>query len=238
MFEEYLKKALSEEKLPNTLLFSGPEMQGKKTALWLASQLLKREHVEAHPDFHLIAPEGKSGLHSIDSLRNAIDVSHSAPYSAPAKVFLIESAESMQPAAANALLKTLEEPVLDSYWILLSERQQEILPTIVSRCARLSFQTNDVQPETPEFQEAVGLLRSLLHEKPTYPKLFLTLERIGELMEEKDPTPLFTALVYALRDLEYKNEISRWQEAFEQARLGVERNIKLATCLEYFFLSI
>lgn len=238
MFEEYLKKALSEDKLPNTLLFSGPQTQGKKTALWLASVLLKTERLETHPDFHSIVPEGKSGLHSIESIRNAIDVSHSAPFSAPAKVFLIESAESMQPAAANALLKTLEEPVLDSYWILLSERPQEMLPTILSRCARLSSQPQDFQPETPEFQEAKTLLLFLLSDKPSYPKLFLTLERIAELMEEKDPAPLFTALAYAMRDLERINQAGCWQEAFDRAKLGLERNIKLATCLENFFLSI
>ena len=161
MFEEILKKALLQEKLPNTLLLSGPRAEGKKTALWLSTQLLKATALETHPDFHLLAPEGKGGLHSIEAIRNAIDISHSAPYSAPAKVFLIESAESMQPVAANALLKTLEEPVLDSYWILLSERPQEILPTILSRCSKFSSQPQDFQPDTPEFQEAKTLLLAL-----------------------------------------------------------------------------
>jgi len=236
MFEAYLKKALAEKKLPNTLLLSGSEALGKKTALWLSSELLQTKRVDTHPDFHSIVPEGKSSLHSIESIRTAIDTSHGAPYSAPVKVFLIESAERMQPAAANALLKTLEEPVLDSYWILLSERPQEMLPTILSRCAKLSAQAEDFQPVTSEFQEAKELLLFLVESRPSYPKLSQVLEKIGELMEEKDPAPLFTALAYAFRELERKNKAGHWQEAFEQARQGLERNIKLATCLEFFFL--
>ena len=237
MFDEYLKKALAEGKLPNTLLLSGSTIEGKKAAHWLASELLRAARFETHPDFHLLVPEGKSDLHSIESIRDAIDVSHSAPYSALVKVFLIESADRMQPAAANALLKTLEEPVLDSYWILLSERPQEILPTILSRCSKLSARGSDVEPSAPPFQEAKKLLLSLLDGKISYPKLFQTLEKIGELMEENDTAPLFIALAGGLRDLERKGSAGRWQEAFEQARLGVERNIKLATCLEYFFLN-
>jgi hypothetical protein len=237
MFEQYLERALLEGKLSNTLLFSGPSAEGKKTALWLAAQLLGKESVETHPDFHPIVPEGKSELHSIESIRHAIDISHSAPYSAIAKVFLIESAERMQPAAANALLKTLEEPVLDSYWILLSERPRELLPTILSRCMKFTAQPRDSLPETPEFQEAKTLLLSILETKPTYPHLFLILERIGQLMEEKDPAPLLIALAQAFRDLERTNRAGRWQEAFERTKLGVERNIKLTTCLENFFLS-
>jgi DNA polymerase-3 subunit delta' len=235
MLEEYLKKALAENKLPNTMLFSG---SGKKTALWLAATLLKTDRLEHHPDYHPLVPEGKAGLHPIETIRNAIGISHSAPFSAPAKVFLIESAESMQPASANALLKTLEEPVLDSYWILLSERPQEILPTILSRCAKLSFQSQESEPQTPEYQESKAILLSLINERPSYPKLFLSLERVGDLMEEKDPAPLFVLLAHAFRDLEFKGLGRSWQEPFEQARLGVERNIKLATCLENFFLSL
>jgi hypothetical protein len=238
MFEQYLEKALFEGKLSNTLLFSGPSAQGKKTALWLAAQLLNKESVETHPDFHSIVPEGKSELHSIESIRNAIDISHSAPYSATAKVFLLESAERMQPAAANALLKTLEEPVLDSYWILLSERPREMLPTVLSRCMKLTAQSRDVLPETPEFQEARALLLSILETKPTYPNLFLILERIGQLMEEKDPAPLWILLAQAFRELERTHRAGHWQEAFERARLGLERNIKLVTCLETFFIAL
>ena len=228
MSQQYLEKALELGKLPNTLLLAE-----KKTALWLASKLLKAKTVETHPDFHPLIPDG---LHSIESIRSAIDISHRAPYSAPAKVFLIEAAEKMQPAAANALLKTLEEPHLDSYWILVSQKPQEILPTILSRCAKPRSTSQNGEPTTTEFQEAKKLLHYLIEEKPSYPLLFQTLEKINALMEEKDPAPLFIALAEGYLSLERKGPLGPWQEAFEEARLGVERNIKLSTCLEFFFL--
>jgi hypothetical protein len=113
-----------------------------------------------------------------------------------------------------------------------------MLPTILSRCAMVSFQVQDVQPTTPEFQEAKTLLLSLVRERPSYPKLFLALEKIGELMEQQDPAPLFTALMYAFRDLEFEGKGGQWQEPFEQVRVAVARNIKLTSCLEYFFLTL
>ncbi len=240
MFEEYLKKALLEEKLPNTLLFSGPKELGKKTALWLASELLQvpLDRIEVHPDFHLMTPEGAGALHSIESVRKAIDTSQFNPFSAPAKIFLIEFADQMQPAAANALLKTLEEPILDSYWILLSEKAQEMLPTLLSRCTKLSIRETGESPLSPECQEAKTLLLSLLEKRPSYPTLFLSLEKIGLLMEEKDPAPLFIAIANYFLELERKNSVGPWQEAFDQARLGLERNIKLSTCLEFFFIIV
>ena len=59
-------------------------------------------------------------MHPIESIRKLIDQVYSAPYEAARKVFLIYSAERMQTAAANALLKTLEEPLFDTTLILLA----------------------------------------------------------------------------------------------------------------------
>jgi hypothetical protein len=90
-----------------------------------------------------------------------------------------------------------------------------------------------VAPDTPEFQEAKTLILSLLETPLSYPKLSLVLERVDSLMEGKDPITLLIALAHAFRGRE-----AHWQEALEQTRLGVERNIKLSTCLEYLFLSV
>jgi len=233
MCEAYLKKALLEKKLPNTLLFSGLAQQTKEMAFWLASELLKTQKPAVHPDFHWVIPESKGGLHSIEAIRQSIHFSHASPYSASVKVLLIEAAENMQPAAANALLKTLEEPLLDSYWILLSERPQEMLPTVLSRCAKFYISSSEIEPSSSEFQEAKMLLLGLLETSFSYPKLFSVLEKVETLMEDQDSMPLLIALAHAFRDRD-----SNWHEALEQARLGIERNIKLFTCLEFLFLSV
>jgi len=208
---EYLKKALAENQLPNTLLFVGAE--GKQAALELADTLRC-----AKTDLHVLVPEGK--LHSIESIRQSIDISHSAPFESPCKVFIIEAAEHMQPAAANALLKTLEEPVLDSYWILLATHPAELLPTIVSRCSKVVFQGS-----APPLNQAI---LDLLTHRPSYPQLSAILEKI----EEDDN--VFATIAHHFRD----TDPDLWEEALEEARLGYERNIKIFTCLETFFLRI
>ncbi len=141
----YFERAIRENRLPQTLLFSGIDGIGKSLfAKAIAEHLLKtslhRIETGNHPDFHLVSPEGKSGLYAIDTIRAVIDKEHAAPFEAPHKVFILENAERMQPASANALLKTLEEPSQDSTFILLSSAPQEILPTILSRCIHLAFQ--------------------------------------------------------------------------------------------------
>ena len=92
-----------------------------------------------HPDLHVYEPEGKTYHHSIASIRNLIGQVYMAPFEAEAKVFIIKDAHRMLKSSANALLKTLEEPTLDSFIILTSSKADDIIPTITSRCFRINF---------------------------------------------------------------------------------------------------
>ena len=86
-----------------------------------------------HPDVHHIVPEGP--LIPVDVIReNVIPEASRSPFEASTKVFVIEEAERMNPAAQNALLKTLEEPTADTVFILICDREEELLETISSRC--------------------------------------------------------------------------------------------------------
>jgi DNA polymerase-3 subunit delta' len=86
-----------------------------------------------HPDVHHIVPEGP--LIPVDVIREqVIPEASRSPFEAQMKVFIIEEAERMNPAAQNALLKTLEEPPADTVFILISDREEELLDTISSRC--------------------------------------------------------------------------------------------------------
>jgi DNA polymerase III subunit delta' len=141
--KEILTKSLQKNALPNTLLFHGPKGIGKSLfALNLAQILLqdqKRIEQGSHPDFHLYLPEGKTQMHSIASIRDLIDQVYTAPFEAKHKVFVIQDADRMFPSSANALLKTLEEPLLDTTIILITSSQEDLLPTILSRCTEVRF---------------------------------------------------------------------------------------------------
>ena len=140
-----IQKMLAARTLPNTILFAGPDGIGKGAlALATASVLMGEKHTGKiisgnHPDLHIYKPEGKTGQHSVASMRQLIEEIHLPPFEAPVKVFILHDAERMLPAASNALLKTFEEPTLNSFIFLLSSAPQQLLPTIVSRCRKIPF---------------------------------------------------------------------------------------------------
>jgi DNA polymerase-3 subunit delta' len=93
----------------------------------------RRVAEESHPDFLHVAPDGLQI--KVEAVREAIRFGVGRPYEAPARVVWIESAEALRDgAAANALLKSLEEPGGFLTWILTTTAPEAILPTIRSRC--------------------------------------------------------------------------------------------------------
>lgn len=88
---------------------------------------------QRHPDVHHIAPEGTFIL--VDQIRDTvISEASRSPFEGKSKVFILDEADRMNPAAQNALLKTLEEPGEATMFVLLSAREEELLDTIRSRC--------------------------------------------------------------------------------------------------------
>jgi len=94
---------------------------------------------ENHPDIQWIRPESKLRVITIDQMRELMQTVHLKPTQAAFKVAIIVAADRLNVQAANAFLKTLEEPPAASIIILLSTEPQRILETILSRCLRLSF---------------------------------------------------------------------------------------------------
>jgi len=147
-----LRQALKNRRIAHAYLFDGPDGVGKRLmALALARALLcqdgtgcgdcsscrKVDH-NNHPDIHLLDADGSSI--KIDQVRGLQHELALRPLEGNYKICLIDGAEQFNPAAANALLKTLEEPQPNTLIILLSSRPESLLPTIRSRCQRLPFQ--------------------------------------------------------------------------------------------------
>lgn len=140
-----LLRMAEQHSVPNTLLFYGPDGVGKSLfALALAELLMGPQHAHklhsgTHPDLHTYTPEGKSSVHTMETIRALNDEVALPPFEAPVKVFIIHDAHQMLPSSSNALLKTLEEPSFHSYFILLTSSLDAMLPTIVSRSRKLPF---------------------------------------------------------------------------------------------------
>lgn len=149
--KEVLRLALKNNRLAHAYLFEGPEGIGKKLmALGLARALFceegdgcgecaacrKVDHLN-HPDLHLLAAEGAQI--KIDQVRKLQQDISLRPLESNVRICLIDGAEALNAAAANALLKTLEEPLPGTLMILLSSKPEMLLDTINSRCQRLRF---------------------------------------------------------------------------------------------------
>src|SRR6202451_1293283 len=92
-----------------------------------------------HADIHWARPESKSRIVTVEQMRDMMQQIQLKPTEAEHKVAVIAGADRLNPQAANAFLKTLEEPPQNSVLILLSTEPQRILETILSRCLRLNF---------------------------------------------------------------------------------------------------
>jgi len=135
--EELFQTAAKEGRLAHAYLLTGaPPAELESLGKGLAANLLDAD-LEGHPDFFVLRPESKSRRVSIAQVRSLEHSLSRRPHKAPLKVALILEAERMclPPAeAANAFLKTLEEPPDHSLLILISDRPEQLLPTVRSRC--------------------------------------------------------------------------------------------------------
>lgn len=113
------------------------EPQGDKACAKCKSCLLF--NAGNHPDFRQIEPEGKVNTIRVDSIRELNQwVSHT-PHTANKKVIIIQQAHCMNIAASNSLLKTLEEPISHTIFILVSALPMQLLATVRSRCQLVKF---------------------------------------------------------------------------------------------------
>jgi len=129
-------------RLPHGWLLWGPRGVGKRTAAYaLARQLLsggrtllpedplfRRIASETHGDFWIL----RGGL--VEHVRELNQFLQKAPVEGDVQVAILPHVDEMTPSAANALLKTLEEPLGHTVFILTAEKRGRILPTILSRC--------------------------------------------------------------------------------------------------------
>ena len=108
-----------------------------------------------HPDLLRISPEEGARDIKIDQVRELAQFLSRTSHAGGAKLVIIDHAHQMNTSAANALLKTLEEPNPGNYLFLVTDSPGALMATVRSRCQRLQF-------HTPGFEESLDWLRANL----------------------------------------------------------------------------
>ena len=146
-----------------------------------------------HPDVICVDPASgsKRPVFKVDQIRDVSADAYVMPSEAQRKVYVLRQADTMNPAAQNALLKLLEEPPRSASFILAAERVESLLPTVRSRCEIIRCNS-----------EAEALPETAVQEAETYLALFARGDAVGLLRwsreHERDDTEAIQSLLTAI----------------------------------------
>lgn len=152
---EKLRQRLTAGSLHHALLFHGNDVNEiERQARNLAGEaLLMPDEAHEHPDLFHLRPSGKMRIISVDKTRSLISELNRSSNQGGAKVALLHEADRMKKAAANAFLKTLEEPPPSTYLFLLTSRPYSLIPTILSRCLQVRVSDARANSTDPDWEE-------------------------------------------------------------------------------------
>jgi DNA polymerase-3 subunit delta' len=187
-----------------------------------------------HADVFWVRPESKTRLIKIGQIvrredspgRVLLDAVNLKPTESQHKIGIIVAADRMNDAAANAFLKTLEEPPPRSLLILLTTEPQRLLETILSRCLRLNFAGEGPRQWAPAQMEwlaafsemAAAEQKSLLGR---YRLMDVLLRKLSEVREGIEET------------LKVRSPLEKYDDAEEDLRDRWEQELKAAVEAEY-----
>ena len=235
-----LQNAVASERVAGAYLFSGEQGVGKETvALYFANLILCEQSTESnapcgecracrkiksgnHPDLRIIRPDGAQI--KIDQIRELQQQIFYQPLEGPRKIYIFANSERMNDHAANALLKTLEEPPAASTLILLTENLESILLTIRSRCQILPFYPMLIEQLTEALMDRFPIdddeaaARAAILSRGVVGKAITLLEKgvvaesekVPEILEETDPLAAFRLAEQFEKNLDSLDELITW----------------------------
>ncbi len=182
-----LRNAHADDRLAHAYLIVGPEGSGKRQLVTALTGLILGADAEPlkHPDAHVLEPESRSRRIDIEKVRGLERELQMRSARGGKKVGILFDADRLQEQAANAFLKTLEEPPAHSHLFLVSSLPDQLLETILSRCLEISIQPTERCGVT-ELQ--AGLLRVLAsfssQGQPEVPHVFQLIRSFQELLAQ------------------------------------------------------
>ena len=152
----------NQKKLPNKILFSGPKGIGKATfAYHLINYIFSKDEEsnydidnfqindsnksfklvlnQTHPNFHLIDLLDEKKIIEISQIRGMINYANKSAFNNKERIVLIDNAENLNLSSSNALLKIIEEPNENVFFILIFDNNRKIIETIKSRCLKFNL---------------------------------------------------------------------------------------------------
>ncbi|MGH8023902.1 MAG: ATP-binding protein [Limisphaerales bacterium] len=239
---QLLQRSLARGRLGHAYLFSGDQIeQLESLARTLAKTLNCQNPViqngeavdccdacpscraindDLHPDIHWARPESRSRVLTIDQMRELAREIHLKPAQARFKVAVLVCADRLNVHAANAFLKTLEEPPPKSVLILLSTEPARILETIVSRCLRVNFSGAARRELNGADAAWLDNFSSMALEQKTllgrYRLADLIVQRLGQIRVETEETLGARSPLKKYEDVE-KDLREQWEEELDAA---------------------
>ena len=207
---EDLKKRLLEKRLPHALVFTGPAGVGKRLvarglvkAIFCgksdscdACDVCRRVDQGNHPDLVVLRPNDKGHI-LIADVRAVLGRLALKSFESGSKAVIVEEAERMNEDAQNSLLKVLEEPQADTFFVLVTSDMHGLFPTVLSRCQRVPFDLLS----GPELSQVLkGMPDAAPHAAEWAPLLRGSLERL-ETLKDADLRAELDGLFERLRHL-------------------------------------
>jgi DNA polymerase-3 subunit delta' len=166
---EYIKHSADAGRMAQAYVVSAPPRgAGRDLVGRMLRLLLPDEHActqamaGKYPDVHWIEPEKKSRIISVDSMRAVMKKVHETAFGGGWKICIFVGADRMNMQAANAFLKTLEEPPAKTLFMLLTDSPQGLLPTIISRCQQVAIAEASSDGLSEELREDLaGIMANL-----------------------------------------------------------------------------
>ncbi len=185
---------------------------------------------EGHPDVLLLADEQKLGVDQAKQIRQFLSLK---PYSAQGRAVVVVSAHDFTPAAQNALLKTLEEPTESAIILLGADKEESLLPTILSRCEIVILSNAKDIYSSPMAQndKSQSDIQKLMHS--SIEQRFEYIEKLEEREEF-----LKKLVAYFHGHLQHNPESVEFAKKLLQAEEWYQANGNLRAILEYLMLNL